>query len=165
MNNTKIIIVNENDEIIGYKERGTLNHGDIYRVSALWIQNSKGDVLLSKRALTKKHDPGKWGPAVAGTNDEGETYESNIMREAEEEVGLKNHHFQKSQKVRRRGEYNYFCQWYLTIVDKELNDFTMQEEEVKEIRWFTRKELLSRLEKNPDRFLKSVKYGINFFNK
>lgn len=66
----KIIIVNENDEIIGHKARGTLEQLDIYRVSALWIKNSQGDILLAQRKFTKKHDPGKWGPAVAGTNDE-----------------------------------------------------------------------------------------------
>ena len=35
MNKQKIIIVDENDEIIKHKERGTLNQSDIYRVSAL----------------------------------------------------------------------------------------------------------------------------------
>ena len=72
----KIILVNENDEIIGYKERGTLDKEDIYRVSALWIQNSKGEILLAQRSFNKNNNPRKWGPAVAGTNDEGESYES-----------------------------------------------------------------------------------------
>ena len=86
----KIIIVDEDDNIIGSKERNSIVSGDIYRVSALLIENSKGEILLAQRALTKKHDPGKWGPPVAGTVEEGETYESNIVKEAEEELGLKN---------------------------------------------------------------------------
>jgi isopentenyldiphosphate isomerase len=75
----KIIIVNEKDKEIGLKERGTLKTEDIYRVTALWITNSKDEILLAKRALTKSNDPGKWGPAVAGTVDEGETYEENSI--------------------------------------------------------------------------------------
>lgn len=46
----RIIIVNDRDEIIGYKERGTLAQQDIYRVSALWIKNPLGNILLAKRA-------------------------------------------------------------------------------------------------------------------
>ncbi|MFA6422790.1 MAG: NUDIX domain-containing protein, partial [Candidatus Buchananbacteria bacterium] len=84
----KIIIVNENDEAIGHKERNELDFSDIYRVSGLWITNLKGEILLAQRAFTKNHDPGKWGPAAAGTVEEGEDYETNILKEAEEELGL-----------------------------------------------------------------------------
>lgn len=93
---SKIIIVDENDTIIGHKNRDSMEDGDMYRVSALWIQNSKGDILLAQRSFDKRNDPGKWGPAVAGTVEEGETYESNIIKEAEEEIGLKNSHFDKA---------------------------------------------------------------------
>ena len=59
---TKIPIVDENDKLIEYKERDTLDHTkDVYRVSALWIINSKGDVLLAKRVATKTQDPNRWG--------------------------------------------------------------------------------------------------------
>ena len=76
----KIIIDNENDEIIGYKNINALNQSDIYRTSALWIKNSKGDIFLAQRAFSKKHSPGKWGPAVAGTIEKGETYYTNIIQ-------------------------------------------------------------------------------------
>jgi len=54
MSSAKIIIVNKNDKIIGYKERGTLKSSDIYRVSSLWIQNSQGKILLAQRSFNKK---------------------------------------------------------------------------------------------------------------
>ncbi len=84
----QIPIVNEQDEIIGYKDRKDRNLVDITRVSALWITNEDGEILLAQRGLNKTHSPGLWGPAVAGTVEEGETYESNIIKEAEEEIGL-----------------------------------------------------------------------------
>ena len=86
----KIIIVDKNDKIIGYKIRGTLDKNGIYRVSALWITNSLGEILLARRSRKKDKHPLKWGPAVAGTVEEGETYEQNIVKEAWEELGLKN---------------------------------------------------------------------------
>jgi len=60
MDKLRIVIVNDEDEIIGHKERGTLVKEDIYRVAALWVTNSKGEILLAQRQLGKRHDPGKW---------------------------------------------------------------------------------------------------------
>jgi len=165
MSKAKIVIVNKNDEIIGHKKRGTLNQSDIYRVSALWIQNSKGEILLAQRSFNKKNNPGKWGPAVAGTIDEGESYESNIIKEAEEEIDLKNHHFQKSFHHYHDGEYKHFTQCFFALVDKKLEEFTIQEDEVKKIKWFTKEKLLEELNNSPNKFLKSMKNYINFFNK
>ena len=112
MTKPRIIIVNDQDEIMGHKERGTLVSEDIYRVAGLWVTNSNGNILLAQRQLGKRNDPGKWGPAVAGTVDEGETYESNIIKEAEEEIGLEDISPTKSKKRRYTGEHNYFCQWF-----------------------------------------------------
>ena len=111
--------------------------------------------------MIKKHHPGRWGPAVAGTNDVGENYESNIIKETEEEIGLKDCEFKLGKKKRVSGEYNYFCQWYFVIVDKNLEDFTIQEDEVEEIRWFGRDELLNELNKYPDRFVNALKGLLN----
>jgi len=59
------IIVNEQDEIIGYKPRREITPEDIYRVSALWIENSKWEILLAQRGFMKTNGPGKWWAAVA----------------------------------------------------------------------------------------------------
>ena len=153
----KIILVDKTDNIIGSKERGTLDQDDIYRISALWIKNTKEEFLLAQRKLTKKNDPGKWGPAVAGTNDVGETYESNILKEAKEEIGLEKFNFSKSKKIRKQGHHNYFCQWFVAIVDKNISDFKIQEEEVEQIRWISKQELIEDLSKNPSRYVPSMK--------
>jgi isopentenyl-diphosphate delta-isomerase len=160
MPKSRIIIVNDQDEIIGHKERGTLTKEDIYRVSALWVKNTQGDILLAQRKFTKSHDPGKWGPAVAGTLDEGETYESNIIKEAEEEVGLKGIKPIPGPNIRVRGEYNYFDQWYTLVVDKPAEDFTIQEEEVEQVKWLTRAELEKELQEHPEKYLKGLKWPL-----
>lgn len=126
----KIIIVNEQDEIIGYKDRNLIDSKDIYRVSSLWIKNSKGEILLAQRAFTKSHHPGRWGPATAGTVEEGEDYYSNIVKEAKEELGIENVSFKELVKLRRQTKWNYFVQWYLAIIDKDIREFKIQKEEV-----------------------------------
>ncbi|MDO8661039.1 MAG: NUDIX domain-containing protein, partial [Candidatus Woesearchaeota archaeon] len=104
----KIVIVNDNDEIIGYKDRDSIENNELYRVSALQITNSNGEILLARRHRNKKHDPLKWGPAVAGTVEEGETYLENIIKEAEEELGLKNIKPVPTTKTRNEGKHPHF---------------------------------------------------------
>lgn len=155
----KIPIVDENDNIIRFaegKEEIDLNHELIYRASSLWITNSKNEILLARRALSKAHDPGKWGPAVAGTVEEGETYESNILKEAEEELGLKNIKPTLGTKYRRKSKWNYFGQQFHLLLDKDISEFKVQENEVAEIKWFSKKELQREIQEYPDKFLRSV---------
>ncbi|MDD3648014.1 MAG: NUDIX domain-containing protein, partial [Candidatus Dojkabacteria bacterium] len=86
----KLVIVDEKDRILGTKYRSEVTKDDIYRVSSLWIMNEKNKSLFAQRAFTKDKDPGEWGPAVSGTIEEGEDYYSNIVKEADEELGLQN---------------------------------------------------------------------------
>lgn len=159
----KIIIVDENDKIVGYKNRGALDKADIYRVSALWITNSNGQILLARRHHTKSHHPRKWGPAVAGTVDEGETYEENIIKEAEEELGLKNIKPEIGPKTKTDNEYHNFTQCYVLNVDFDITQFKIQEDEVEEIKWFSPEELKKQLQENPEEFLPTMEKYFELF--
>ncbi|PIR41330.1 MAG: hypothetical protein COV31_01745 [Candidatus Yanofskybacteria bacterium CG10_big_fil_rev_8_21_14_0_10_46_23] len=152
----KIAIVNEKDEIIRYKDRGTLNDDDIYRVSALWLTNPKGEVLIARRSYNKKNDPGKWGTAVAGTVDEGEDYYENIVKETEEEIGLTGLDFEKGPYGRNAKGKQFFYQWYIAHTDKDIEDMKIDEEEVEEVRWITKEQLIKEIEKNPEEFISSM---------
>src|ERR1700761_7819266 len=97
-----IQIVDENDTLIGHKPRDQVSATtDYYRIACLWLENSKGEVLLAQRKWTKKNDPGTWGPAAAGTVDQGETYEQNMYKEAQEEIGVSGVTFTPVTKFRR----------------------------------------------------------------
>ncbi len=164
MNN--IIVVNENDEVIGAKPIDVVDkEGLIYRVSALWIWNSQGDNLLARRAYDKKHHPGKWGPAVAGTVEENESYQENILKEAEEELGITNTEFKLGPKTRTNVKYNHFTQWFTCVIDKPLTEFKIQKEEVAEIKWFSAEELKREIKENPNEFTPSMNEHIHLFLK
>ncbi len=151
-----INIVDRDDNIIGYKKRSQLDKKDIYQVSALWLKNSDGDILLAKRALTKKHHPGLWGPAVAGTVDKGETYFENIIKETEEEIGITDISPVEAVKKFSSSSYLHFTQWFVATVDFPLSDFKIDPSEVAEIKWFSKDELLSALENTPENFLPAM---------
>lgn len=152
-----IIIVDQNDQAIGLKERSIIDSKkDICRTSFLWITNSKNQILLAQRKLTKKYNPGKWGPAVGGTNEEDETYESNIYKEALEEIGLKGYDFRKGPKFFIDQPNKRFGQTFYLSVDWQLEQFNIQKEEVEQVKWFDQEELLKELKNNPNNYTEVV---------
>jgi len=153
---TLIQIVDAQDQVIGHKLRSEVEKEDIYRVAGMWIFNEKGEVLLARRSRTKRHDPGKWGPSVAGTLEEGETYESNILKEAQEELGVTLSEVQATAHIFVELEYAFFAQWFTAKV-LSTTKFTLQEEEVEEVMWFQPDQLASLLETSPLEFLPQMR--------
>lgn len=150
-----IPIVDENDMQIGMKERDALIPGtDICRVSALWLTNTKGEVLISRRALEKKFQPGLWSCAVAGTVEGDESYELNMIRETQEEIGLTltPEELTLGPKMRRP---NIFIQWYFATKDVSVEDLALQAEEVMEARWIKEDELRTWMRERPEDFVQS----------
>ncbi len=162
----RAILVNDKDEVIGAKERADITVKDIQRITGLWVSNSHGEILIARRQLTKKNDPGKWGPAVAGTVDEGETYDSNIVKEAEEEIGLKDIKPVIVKKDRVSTPLrNYFRQMYALKIDKSIEEFEIQQEEVMEIKWISADELKVRVKEHPEEFVASMPMLMELFVK
>lgn len=52
-----ILLVDENDKVIGQVPRDEKKDEEIHRVSALWITNSQREILLAKRHISKKNHP------------------------------------------------------------------------------------------------------------
>jgi isopentenyldiphosphate isomerase len=151
-------IVDEDDEIIGYKPRSEIDFkNDYYRIGCLWLTNSNGEVLLAQRLLTKDKDPGKWGPSAAGTLEKGETYETNIYKEAEEELGLTGVEFKPVEKLKLEEPRKSFLQLYTGVCDWPAEKFTPQPEEVEQVAWVSLEELVQDVDVNPDKYVPSIK--------
>ncbi|MFH1510696.1 MAG: NUDIX domain-containing protein [Candidatus Woesearchaeota archaeon] len=148
-------VVNEKDKIVGYKKRNQLKSNDIYRVAGLWVTSETGEILLARRALSKKHDPGLWGPAVAGTAEKGESYSTNIKKEAKEELGIEGLRFAKGKKQRFYGTRNYFCQWYSLKLNNDYK-FRINKKEVQEIQWIMKDKLLAEIRHKPRNYLSNM---------
>ena len=156
----RIPIVNEQDEIIRYKDRKDRNFVDITRTAALWVNDEEGNILIAQRGLKMKNSPGLWGPAVAGTVEEGETYESNIIKEAEEEIGLKNIKPILGPKFYRKTFHKFFAQYFIIEIPKNTK-LQIQKNEVEAIKWVTRVELINLLKEKPETFLKNFRETID----
>lgn len=153
----KIPIVNKNDEIIEYKERGQESHEDIRRITHVWVFNKKKEFLIAKRQPAKKLSPNKWTSAVVGTLEEGETYESNAIKELEEEIGVRNIipiFYKKLYYENFNGKR--FCCIFIVHIEKEESEFVLQNEEVAEVRWMNLEELSDWYQQSPDDFIPSM---------
>lgn len=81
-------VYDENRNVTGrLHPRGTpLPTGDYHLVVQVWMRNSRGEYLLTKRTPNKTH-PGKW-ETTGGCAQAGDDSLSAVLREAKEETGL-----------------------------------------------------------------------------
>ena len=84
-------LVNEDGVVIGKATRSFCHSGSkvLHPVVHLHILNEEGKIYLQKRSMKKDIQPGKWDTAVGGHIDYGEEVEEALMREAREELGIK----------------------------------------------------------------------------
>ena len=82
-------VVNERDEVIDAKPRREVHRlGLLHRAIHVLVFNSRGELFLQKRSLTKDREPGKWDSSTSGHVDSGEDYDACAVRELREEIGL-----------------------------------------------------------------------------
>ena len=158
----RILLVNEADEVVGTADRYSKKPEEIFRAAHLWFTNSNGEILLAQRAAQKVWGANMWGPAAAGTLEEGETYESNIIKEAEEEIGLviEPERLQKSFKMRFKTVGGSFNQFFTYKADAHIESFRLQEDEVQAVRWVTKEVLLEEITAYPERFVGNMPYWL-----
>ena len=100
------------------------------------IRNSKGDFLMQKRVKSKGGD---WG-VTGGHPKSGETPKEGIITEIKEELGLD---FSNENFI----EYDSGCdgkdcyKMYFVTKDIDINDISIQKEELSEVRWFSMEQL------------------------
>lgn len=139
------VLVDRNDEVVGYKRPERVHDGDIVRVSALWVTNSLGEVLIAKRHHNKRREPSRWGPAAAAIIEKDWNYKDGVMRAAENELGLVGIEPEVHKKLFVTGMREFFCQWYKLELNKELEEFKLNPNEVGELDWVELGELRERV--------------------
>ncbi|MBU0755215.1 MAG: NUDIX domain-containing protein [Planctomycetes bacterium] len=130
-------IVDENDRVIGQAPRRVC-HGDpslMHRVVHIMVFNNQGALLLQRRGMNKRIQPGKWDTSVGGHLSQGEGYEEGAARELEEELGIRSKAFKKM--------YDYI--WRSEIETERVRTFYLvhggpvqiNQEEIMEARFWT----------------------------
>jgi len=85
----QVILVDENDCPIGLMEKQAAHIGPhLHRAFSVFIFNSKGELLMQQRALSKYHSPGLWTNTCCSHPRDGETLEEATSRRLMEEMGM-----------------------------------------------------------------------------
>lgn len=84
-----IILVNENDEEIGYGEKLDVHKkAQLHRAFSIFVLNGKNELLLQKRAYHKYHSGGLWTNTCCSHPLKGEDQEITIHSRLIEEMGF-----------------------------------------------------------------------------
>ena len=117
------------------------------------LDNQK--VLLQKRSATKRMWPNLWDVTAGGHVLSGELGYESVIREAKEEIGIDINKddlefIGSSISENHVGEINnkHFNEFYIVHKDIDVKDIKLQEEEVQDIKWFDREELVKRIKNN-----------------
>jgi isopentenyldiphosphate isomerase len=82
-------VVDANDRVTGVRTRGEVHSlGLMHRSVHILIFNSKGEMFIQKRSMTKDNNPGLWDSSAADHLDCGEDYLDCATRELAEELGV-----------------------------------------------------------------------------
>ena len=149
------MLVDDNNNPIGFapKESVHTTHTPLHRAFSLFLFNEKNELLLTKRALTKKTIPGVWTNSVCGHPGVDESVVDAALRRLILEVGI------TDGKVKEVAPYRYTFADKNGIVENEicpiLIGFTGQvpridPKEVDEWKWIEWENFLSDMQKNAE---------------
>lgn len=128
--------------------------GALHRAFSVIIWNSKGEVLLQRRATGKYHSGGLWTNACCGHPRPGEAVERAAVRRLGEEMGF-------DCPLEEFGTITYRAELDRGLVEHEFvhvfrgsydGAMALNSEEVSEIRWMTPAALMRALDETPELF-------------
>lgn len=123
-------------------KRGSLfQPGDFHMVVHVCILNSKNEMLIQQRQPFKHGWPNMWDITMGGSALSGETSQMAAERELFEEIGLK----LDLSNVRPYFTINFnqgFDDYYVLRYDVELSQLIPQKEEVQQLKWAGKEEVL-----------------------
>jgi isopentenyldiphosphate isomerase len=118
-----------------------LEIGEYRLIVHVCIFNADGRMLIQKRSVRKKSFGGYWDVSSGGHSRAGETSTQAIHRELREELGV-DYDFNPVLPAMTVNFTYGFDDYYLIDLDRPLDTFSLQGEEVEEVRWASREEIL-----------------------
>jgi len=152
-------VLNEKGEYIGSTETREKCHkeGLWHRAVVVFILNEKNQVLLQRRSPNKKMWPNLWDISAGGHVLAGEFGFQAIIRECEEELGIKLDKKEitflgASTSINEKGEIinKHFNEYYIANKEINPNELNLQQEEVAEVKWVDQAEITQRIQNNYD---------------
>ena len=147
--NELIGIYDEDDNYIGKDTRKNMRKNNlIHRVTHIVVLNSKGEIMVQTRALSKEYCPGYLDAVIGGVVGDGEDKEISAKREVFEEIGIDI----KKSKESLKFIVKYFFEedickcwiycYYLKLNDEQVKSIKFRDKEISSVKWYSKKELI-----------------------
>lgn len=145
-------VVNDRDEVIDRRPRSEVHRLDLkHRAVHVLVYNSRSELFLQKRSMSKDTHPGVWDSSSSGHLDSGEDYDACAIRELGEEIGL----FidEAPRRLFKVGACHATGQEFVWVYQCNAEGpFTLHPEEIDEGGWFTPTRVTAWLDADPDAF-------------
>jgi isopentenyl-diphosphate delta-isomerase len=151
----QVILVNEHDQQIGTMDKMEAHRkGVLHRAFSVMIENSKGEILIQKRAKAKYHSGGLWSNACCSHPKPGEKTEDAAARRLREELGIE-------LKPVFSYKFIYEVAFSNQLIEHEMDHVfvatfdgipKINKEEVEDWKFVDHRQLLNQIEQNPDQY-------------
>ncbi len=165
----KVLLVNQDDKVIGSKSRQECHQGEglLHRAFSIYILNNQGEILVQKRSKNKDLWPLMWTSSCCGHPRPGETYIQAGERRLKEELDfsvplVKFDSFKYKAKYENKGSENGIC---AVLFGKYSGEIKKNDEEVVEYKWVKPEDLLKDLKTNPESYVPWFGLGLKKFLK
>lgn len=119
------------------------------------VSNDNKRVLLQQRSATKKLYPNLWDITAGGHVFAGELGYEAVIRETKEEIGIdltrESLEFigaTTSENIKGDIINRHYNEYYIAHDDIDIKNITLQTEEVQDIKWFTKEEIIEKVNKD-----------------
>ncbi len=158
-----VILVDREDKEIGTEEKMKAHEdGKLHRAFSIFVFNSKGELLLQRRALSKYHCGGLWTNTCCSHPRKGELLEEAVHRRLLEEMGF-------DCELREVFSFSYKAKFDNGLIENEIDHVFMgnfegepviNKEEVEEFKWISVDDLKKDISENSGKYTPWFKIAI-----
>lgn len=136
------------EEKINRKDKLSIQDGKYFRIAIMFIRNSNNEFLIQKTSLNRDNEFATIGGHVKYGNSSLQT----ILEEIKEELGI-NISLQEISLVKTNKMPKVYQDVYYLQKDIDINELTLQKEEVDYVKWMSIDEIIDLI--NSNQFRKS----------
>jgi isopentenyldiphosphate isomerase len=127
------------------------------RSTNVFVMNPKGEILCHQRSMKKERLPGVWSTHLGGHVGRGETYETNAVKELEEEAGIKAEPTEiLPWRTTKIPTARLWVRDFVTVFDAPLDELVPQPGEVDQFTWKNFNEIMEHLNQEPSKWVAGV---------
>ncbi len=151
----ELILVDEMDGQIGFMPKLEVHQkGLLHRAFSILVFNSKGQLLIQKRASKKYHSANLWTNTCCSHPKKGETVDKAVQRRLKEEMGIEC-------DLKFAYKFVYKTQFENNLIEHEFDYVYLGEfdgnpilnlDEASEYKWIYLSDLRNDMQQNPEKF-------------